>query len=124
VAFLTEPAVEPAAGFLERSFAVDEDAGGIDDVVLPSSARTFSTTACVRIRRELDVSQIVRFGTDGFGQPVVLVLELDHDLVDGNGIRRWAVVRLSPGVVHPGVHRRARPANTEYLVDSDSIRKR
>jgi hypothetical protein len=59
-----------------------------------------------------DVEEFVRFWIDGGVQPVTLVVELNHRLVDRDVIRATSAGRLSVGFLNPAVNRRSTPFDT------------
>jgi len=57
------------------------------------------------------MEKIVRFGIDNSVQPVALIVELDHGLVERDVIRLGTVCRLSVGLLDPIVNSRT-PSST------------
>jgi hypothetical protein len=82
------------AGRLQPGGAIDEEGRVVDEMFLAEfSKEHLGQRQCSR-RKQPDVEQTVRGGIDGSVQPVSLVVELDHGLIDRDVIRVGTICRL------------------------------
>jgi len=97
----------------EVSRFVDERRRGIDRVFLAQLPENLFRRAVVSDRVESSVEVFVGVGIDGVVQPVSLVTDSNHRLVNHNLIRRVSSRRLSVFLPHPAVDRRSTPFDTQ-----------
>jgi len=65
--------------------------------------------------------EILRFRIDSSIQPIVLVIELEHDFIDHTVIRALSNVEI--GLVNPFVNSRSSSFNTKYINNLYNIEK-
>lgn len=88
MSFVAEIEAVPLTCVFQWSRAIDQDLGILDIVFLADlDVEHLSENEAFRSRRfELRMEQFVRIRIDGSVQPVLIVIKLDHRLVDRNVI--------------------------------------
>jgi len=100
---------------------IDEKHGVVDILFLGEFRANDRGITLFSRRKQPEMEKIVRFGIDNSVQPVALIVELDHGLVERDVIRLGTVCRLSVGLLDPIVNSRTPSFDTESLSDRDSI---
>ncbi|SDM40287.1 hypothetical protein SAMN05192554_10225 [Haloarchaeobius iranensis] len=93
MSFMLESKPVTVTGHLQPWRSIDEHDGVVDGGFSQSSLRYLGQRLGSR-RIEPDVQQAIRCWSDGGVQPISLVVELDHSLVNRDVIRFDAVCRL------------------------------
>lgn len=101
MSFMSKIEIVLAAGALNRNRAINEE-GLVIHIVFLAELREYLISVHVRSRRfRLRIEHIIRFGIDSSVRPVLQIVELNHGLIDRNGIRIPTKLRLSSGFVNP-----------------------
>lgn len=104
VRFMLESEAVAPTRFLEPPCAVNEKHDVSDAVFLAQHSEAYLGLPEMLRRSEFGVEELVSTGIDRRVQPVSLVIDLDHSLVDRDVIRVLALGGLSAGLLHPVVN--------------------
>lgn len=107
----------------EMVCSVDKKRTVLDRVLLDELPKELSRRPPGSSGIEPSVEEFVRFGIDSGVQPVTLVTELNHRLVNRDVIRATSADRLSIGLPNPVVNRCTTLLDTQLLKCLFSIRE-
>ena len=106
---------------MESRRAVDEELGVIDFVFRLEFSQE-SSHECGRTgRMKPYVEELIGFRIDRRHQPVAIIVEMDHRLVEGDLIRRFAGLGLEICLLHPILNGGAASIDTECIENRDNI---
>ena len=118
---VSESEITAMEGGMEPRRAIDEELCVINLVFRLEFSQEPSRERGRTGRMEPHVEEFVCFRVDRRHQPVAIVVEVDHRLVEGDLIRGLAGLGLEVSLLHPIVNGGAAPIDTERIENRDSI---